>query len=460
MEQRFEQSHYSHLEERLFNPQQGLVKHPEAIPVPADEYTSKRQQQAGTTVFRAREVEYHPSSKKIVQYELAFDQQKAQELHQVKLYEPERYAEEREAFEGFIMMQLLTALGERYNRGISEFSYRIKDGKLVGEHSDEPFEDVLIRGRDYRKEHGDPLDHPRETAEVIGFQKMQEVMTSEQTPSGTVMLTISPPGGEGSIYKHNFYDGYRKNDDGSIQAIRFSSALTPEETIMRLREIDPQIKTPQDSSAVTLLSNPILLDKKLTLDEIHQRLHKDHDILREDEWEKVKEVGEILGTSYIATWIHNPDNDQRPKEIFNALLNQADDVVDALKNSTYDQKFGIKRGRQLSEDEFYTLAYRPVRVVDTGCGLSGGSEMGGGLMGSSSALGAFGVSAFGAEVNMEGLCGSCPGSEPHFHCPGKKTVKEKDEDGNEVKREVACTYKVIYGKGTTLCPECGEMKKC
>lgn len=406
------------------------------------------------------QVERRKSQRKIVQYELDFDLQKAKALQEVKLTSPERYTEEEQAFEGFIRMQLLTALGERYNRGMSEFSYRVKEGKLVGEHSDEPFEDILERGRAYREMHGDPVDHPREKAEVVGFQKMQAVMADGETPAGTVMLTISPPGGEGSIYKHNFYDGYRKNDDGSIQAVRFSSALTPEETIMRLWEIDPSVETPEDTSDVTLLSQPILLSQAVTLEELHHALHKNHEMLSEEDWARVQEVSEILITCYIATLKKEPTNQQRVKEVYNALLNRADDVVDALRQGRYEQQFSQKQRDSLSSHDFYALAYRPVRSVTTGCGFSGGAELGGGL-GSSSALGAFGVGDFGSgrPEDDPNLC-RCEGAAAHFHCPGTTVEKEQDEDGNEVKKEVSCNYKITVGKGITMCPNCGESKKC
>ena len=367
-------------------------------------------------------------SRKVVQYEIAFDLQKAQELHELRISGSEHYEEETKAFEGFISMQLLTALGERYNRGISEFSYRVKGDKLLGEHSDEPFEDILERGRAYREEHGDPVDHPREAAEVVGFQKMQEIMTDGETPSGTVMLTISPPGKDGSIYKHNFYDGYRKNEDGSIQAIRFSSALTPQETLTRLMEIDSSITMPDDLSDVSLLAHPLLLKKQLTLDEIHQRLHRDHEVLSEDEWEMVKEVGEVLGTSYIATLVEDPYNLQKPKEIYNAILNRADDVVDAYKARKYGQPLKVTPLKPLSDDEFYALAYRPVRAVDTGCGFSGGMELA-----APSALGAYSVGEF---------------SVPDFSL-GERTLKCKECPVCKAKDIVA-----TIANGKITCPEC------
>ncbi len=349
-------------------------------------------------------------SRKVVQYELEFDLQKAKELQGSKLISPEKYAEEEEKFDGFMRMQLLTALGERYNRGISEFSYQVREGKLVGEHSDEPFEDVLERGRAYRERYGNPVDCLREEAEVIGFRKMQEVMGSEETPEGTVMLSLSPPGAEGSIYKHNFYDGYRKNGDGSIQAIRFSSALTPEETIMKLWKIDPLVKTPSEITDVALLSNPILLTQQITLEKLHLSLHEDHEVLSEDDWQKIENLSDVLLTSYIATLKEELPNKQHLKEIYNALVNNADDIVDKLKQGGDKNVFG--KDKFFSRHDFYALAYRPVRAVDTGCGFSAGMSLGEGGMNSwsiSSSLSPYSVSEFAFFIGERKLkCKECP----------------------------------------------------
>ena len=425
-----------------------------------DEYKKMQQDTSEVMIFEQKK-EHTPSKRKVVQYEIEFDLQKAKELREIKLKNPEKYEDEEKAFEGFINMQLLTALGERYNRGISEFSYRIKDGKLLGEHSDEPFETVLERGRDYRKKHGDPVDHQREAAEVIGFKKMQAIMTDEATPAGTVVISVSPPGQEGSIYKHNFYDAFKKREDGTLQTIRFSSALTPEETIERLWEIVPTATFPEEVSDIALLSHPILLGNELILEELHKKLHRDHQVMSEEDFMKVKEVYEVMMTSYIAGLKEDPENEQKQKEIYNAGLNIADDMADALKNKTSSVQNVLRKRKYISDNEFYALAYRPVRAVDTGCGLSGGADLGGGMMGGVSALGAYGVSAFGSEGAEDdpNLC-KCGGAAAHFHCPGTKTEIEKDKEGKETKKKIACNYKITVGKGITMCPDCGESKKC
>src|SRR5690606_6830339 len=108
--------------------------------------------------------------------------------------------------------------------------------------TDEPFMNMLIRGRDYRREHGKPIDHSREDAEVEGFAKIEQTLCSPDTAVGTMMISISPPGEKGSSYTHNFYDIFTlapdKQGDRYIEARRYSSALSNEEYSLKATAID------------------------------------------------------------------------------------------------------------------------------------------------------------------------------------------------------------------------------
>lgn len=440
-----EQYIYNQQDSRFLKPQHRLVKHPVELP--------DLQTPVSVEIYKAKKEQKTPK-RNVVQYELDFDRQKARELYEIKRHQPEKYEEEKKAFEGFIVMQLLTALGERFNRGISEFSYRVKDGKLVGEHSDEPFEDVLVRGRDYRKMHGSPVDHPREAAEVVGFQNMQAVMADEETPAGTTMISISPPGKSGSIYKHNFYDGYQKQNDGTVRAIRFSSALSPEETLSRLHMLSSQQDMPQEVTDAVLLSHPIRIDNSMTLEEVHQYLHEDHEVMSEEDFAIIQEFSTSIRTAYISTLQEDPDSVELPL-LLNAQWNVADDIKEALDNGTFAERYSRNKQSAYTKNEIRYFGLAPVRAVDTGCGLSGGVSIG------ESALGTFGVGAFGKRRPEDdpNLC-RCGGAKPHFHCPGSKTIEEKQKDGTKKKKIIDCKHAIIVGSGTTKCPECGEMKKC
>lgn len=408
--------------------------------------------------FSANNSERRNLKRKVVQYDISFDRTKATELQALRLNEPERYDEEKEKFEGFLTMQLLTALGERYNLGMSEFSYRISEGKLLGEHSDEPFVDVLERGRDYRLEHGSDLDHPREAAEVEGFKKMQAVMADEKTPEGTVMISISPPGQEGSIYKHNFYDMFQKADDGTVRAMRFSSALSSVETIERLFEIAPTTSYPKEVTDVALLTHPINLGNELRMDRIHTLLHREHDLLSGEDFARIKSLNEVLSTSYIASLLADPTNELQHDIHFNAFLNGSDEIAEAIKLGK-EQIVFERYKKPLSDKQVDTLGRRPVRAVDTGCGFSGGMAVGG--MYGGSALGAYDVGYFATRAeNDPNLCKNCPGVKPHFHCGGDIAVSKEDSEGTTSKENDTCQYQVIVGAGTKFCPDCGKGKVC
>ncbi len=373
---------------------------------------------------QSRELGFAPEStfqkdRKVVQYELEFDRQQAREV--IASRGEDDYESRVENFTSFVEMQLLTALGERYNRGLSRYSYRVADGVLYGEHGDEPFIEVLERGRAYREQFGNPADQARESAEVVGFQKIQNILGREETPVGTIMISVSPPGGEGSIYKHNFYDGFRKGENGNIEVARFSSALTAEETVSKLQEIDPDIKMPVEKSDVSLLANPILLSsdtaQKMTLDSLHEHLHEDHEVMSEQDFEEVRKICAFLIVSYINALLEDPEDLSRHAQLYNALLNKADEAAYVLKENRENISL-VRNSYDMSESEIYYLGMQEVRAVDTGCGFSGGVEV-------ESALGAYSVAQFGgyyAGESMEDSLGSRIFTCPEITC-GKVNIR-------------------------------------
>src|SRR5258708_5788441 len=128
----------------------------------------------------------------------------------------------------FIKRQLETHIGERFNVLFSTTRYEVRDGRILGEDSREPFMDVIVRGRDDRLVYGKLIDRDREQAEVTGFQKIEEEVVNPETPPGAVILSFSQKGKEGSTYEHNFYDIFTKKQDKNgvyVEARRYSSAL-------------------------------------------------------------------------------------------------------------------------------------------------------------------------------------------------------------------------------------------
>lgn len=281
----------------------------------------------------------------------------------------------------FIKLQLEKHIGERFNVLLSRTHYEVRGDKIFGQDSDEPFTDVLIRGREYRKLHGSPMDRGREDAEVIGFQKVEKMLTDPQTVNGAMVLSFSLKGQEGSTYQHNFYDIFTKNSDGSIEARRYSSALNAGEAARFYLEMGYE-GNGETANESFFLSNPILIKnpRLKTPDNLHRYLHRDHTFTTVEEFERVLRGARssILRYAYKPT----PAN-------FNRALNDAD----------------LQGGFLDIDDQNIDLAYIPVREVKTGCGVSGG---------------AYSVSEFGAASDKYGsLNFDCP------HC--KQTNRRKPE---------------------------------
>ena len=152
---------------------------------------------------------YIDRPKRLVAYEPKFDRQAYSE------------ATDKEKLDAYTKKQLETHLGERFNVLLSQTRFEIRNKEIYGENTQEPFMDMLQRGAKYRRENGNPVDFDREEAEVIGFSKIQTKLTDEDTKIGAMMLSISPPGKEESVYKHNFYDVFTlKQDEKGLLPVR------------------------------------------------------------------------------------------------------------------------------------------------------------------------------------------------------------------------------------------------
>lgn len=430
MDRRIKNYRVEKMENRAYIPQEAYQNYLQVVPTEQDDDIYSMEPRVERSI-------------KVVQYEIDFDRKQAREILQSN--GSEEFEGRVENFKSFTEMQLITALGERFNRGLSRYSYRNEDGILYGEHSDEPFLNVLERGRAYREINGNPIDHPREEAEVIGFKKIQEVLGNPDTPTGTIAISVSPPGGEGSIYKHNFYDGFQKKDDGSIEVVRFSNALSARETVEKLKELDSSIRVPENVSDVELLSNPFILSadsaSELTLDKLHAHLHKEHDVMNERDFAIVQDMCAFLIVSYINSLLEDPDNFNKHARLYNAILNKADEVSDSLKENRSVEN--IKSSSFMTEQEVYYLGSQPVREVDTGCGFSGGMIIG------ESANGMFGVADFGMDnrfsVEIQDQYGGLEFTCPYSDCkkinkrPYGKLIRNCGEGQNGgCGRDVTC----------------------
>lgn len=358
---------------------------------------------------------------RVVAYEPQFDR-KAYESLEVK---------NKERLDAYTKRQLETHLGERFNVLLSETRYEINEGKIFGENTNEPFMQMLERGIEYRKQHGNSVDFEREEAEVIGFRKVEQKLTKNDAEIGTMLLSVSPPGEEDSIYKHNFYDVFTLKEDKKgrfIEAVRYSSSLTIEEYQDKLKPLKEFEDIPKDSD---FLKEPILVDKNLfkTSDEVHSYLHKNHEFITKEEFDQLISIVSPLITSYVNTMSEKPFDNNLQLLTYNAILNKADVAIKIVKSKDEENQMEkyINQSRFSTKMDIFMLGRQPVRVTSTGCGASGGFSVSQNLNTTASP---FSVSEFGVKNKQEEWF-SCPkckykASGPIGDtCPGCRLTKEE-----------------------------------
>lgn len=299
-------------------------------------------------------------------YDIKFDQNQAREL-----------VDGPESFTNYLVTQMETNLGERFNIELSRYEYDIKDGNLWGKDMDEPFIGSLKRGRDYRRLHGSSVDWDREEAEVVGFERIENTLLDPDTDIGTMMLSISPRGQDGSSYQHNFYDVFTlKEDDGKkfVEARRYASGLGIEDYKEKLKVfgIDDL------ASAEDFLRNPIKLSKTLIADDIHAYFQSDTKFMDEKTFDIIKKNCRHLIEAYAKAIAEEPDNDRIHKDLFNTILNKADDIKDKIDTygiQIFTNVVPVPTVAMVRYD-VANFSRAPVREVMTGCGASGGYETG------------------------------------------------------------------------------------
>ena len=373
-------------------------------------------------VFESAKLKQHKT------YEHNFDTQKYRELAVLKKQAPDAYEKRKKALDAETMFNLETAIGERLNAGLSRRIDSVKDGRICNVHTGEALEEIYERGRKYRKRNGSSEhDQKREEAEVIGFKQIQRVLLDDATPEGTMMLSISPPGGKDSIYNHNFYDVFTKkrNEKGEIEieSRRYSSGLEREEYVKKAEGLQSDYFMQTGAFTGPLdahfLAHPIKIDPRSayikSADQLHKEFHKTHESLSEKEFQAVLRVITPLMLAYIAVLADDSSNIKDRNMTYDAILNKADEVIDVLKGkgkAEYSKVYTDERVREIDKREIWLLAQRPVRAVDTGCGFSAGASSSGGTSG-----GIFGSAFSVREFSSSGSFGEDRYGKRSFECP-------------------------------------------
>lgn len=356
-----------------------------------------------------------------------FDMQGYQVLHEWQAEDEKELHREIARQDSLTQKNLETMLGERCNVMLSEYRYDIRDGRVYAQDSDEPFIDIIKRGREFRLKNGKQIDRAREEAEVIGFEKIEETLTDPQTPEGTMMISISPPGDKESSYQKNFYDvfiGRGEGDEKYIETRRYSSALVPEEYIEKINVIDKKYAAQRNATAEDFLANPLTVAPNgITPDDLHEYLHTDHDFFNTADFHKyIVSPTQIFMDRYIDQLKKDPHDTNAINLALNAVISRAEEA-----HRYYQNQIEIREVAEVTDDELNDYGHRYIEPKETGCGVSDGYE-----------------------VDAQG-----------YPIPGPYSVAEFVRPPSSEKRTLKCTcpkcgkkVEADIGGGKITCPKC------
>ncbi len=277
--------------------------------------------------------------------------------------------------------QIETALKERFGLATNVFIYSVdSDGDLTNNLvPNEKFKVFLKRGILYRESIGS-REQERENAELDGFLKITEKLVDNETPDGTMMISISGTGiVENTFYPKNFIDIYErvKTENGTvvIKMTRFSSSNDYEEYIRVATKFNKdyfnEFEGPIDA---WFLKNPILVKPQQKLsspEELFSKIfNNEKKSMEEAEFQELLEYCMPLITNFINLLTSDVLNPEKLAENLNAILNKADLFEQQKRNKQETIIF-----QSSVEMDIFKLGRQTVRAVDGACGLSGGINL-------------------------------------------------------------------------------------
>ena len=374
--------------------------------------------------------------------------------------EQHAYIHARNELNAYTEFQVETFIGERLHVGLSSFRYDLRDGQMYGHNMSESLLAMIERGRQCRDFVVKDIDKPRQEAEIVQFQRIQDEFTKpdkegNQPEVGKTIISISPPGGEGSAYAHNFYDVFILSEDKDtkeryVAAHRYASELSPEEYEAKAETLVPGYMDEYTNGSVDsyFLSRPLVLDIKSPLsgrpDAIHAEFHTGKDFLSSEDFGEIRRSIAGLITSYVNTLVDSPSDEDFLNLTLNAIMNKADDVAGSIRRgqhvSTPVHTEHHTHGAQthavgpVSRSEITALGSKPVRAASTGCGESSGFGTGTGENKQASNMSSFSSGDFGKD-SLGSRTFNCPECGQKNVRPYNETIPSCQHCGSE---KVAC----------------------
>jgi hypothetical protein len=364
----------------------------------------------------------------------------------VKRYRDEGNLEALEAHRLSMRENMRTNLMERLHTVESYGEYKINGNELVSkDFPGKSFYEILERGVEYRKKLGSPeQEREGELGELAGWNKINTVMTTPDTPVGSTIYSFSPRGlAEGTVYDGWFVDSLtlRENfkKEKYVERIRTGVNWDYSGYAEAALKLDSHYFDNYDGRPVDawFLANSIIGDIEL-----------------DKKGFSVIDTDRILNNYKLRRYIQNYENQIFNENInwletaiaFNAILNYLDDLKngknDMYIQEVYEDEKSFIRGVQV-------LGRRQVQIVGGGgCPPNKGVDLGGvfGSSGISTGIDILSnsVGKFGVEGLLEeGGCNCENKSDNHYHCPkcDEKYADETKLEPEDRTKKCGCGFK-------------------
>ena len=347
-------------------------------------------------------------------------------------------------------VQLVTNLRERYNTATSTTRYFLVDGKLRSALlPNEDFEEVLLRGLEYRRQIGS-TELLREEKEIEGFREIQRIVDTPETAIGSRMISLSPPSLiESTPYTKRFVDIWevKEGDTGERygETTRFTTRLDYAGYRRAALRLNPYFFADEEAENLPfdayLLSHPIVLpaeDQIGPVEALYSAFFEpDTDVMEEELFQQVLRVSRPFRDYFIRELCQTRVDWVSLAKAFNAYLNVSDSFLEVQTRSKSEvtgtvQYQYVEAPSQLNYDQRYRdninelvdyWGAQQVRVVAAACGISAGfKQRTGGTLTSleRTFLNSVGQFSFSSGGLIEDRYGSL-----EFECPKCKGVNKR-----------------------------------